>query len=303
MRNPYVYSAGAGLLAAIALLFAAIAFPPLLLVAGLSIYFVGLVWGYSAAMLAAAVGVLALSFLPGDARIVLGAIIGVPAVILTAAADMLRSRVHADAQTGWLVLLAAAMGGLVAATVMIGLHPHTDTLRQDLIKAIEQSYQMSGQAVLTPEEMSELADRVIAYLPATIGILATGIPLLNLWLAGRIARAACMLRQSWPDIAALRFPSGTGFLLALSLLGVMTVPDSAGVAATGISSALLFAYLLAGLAVIHFVSRGKSWRAVALIGTYVSLIWLALPVILLGLIDSIYPLRRTPPQAPNDNIT
>lgn len=303
MRNPYILSAGAGIVAAFALLVSAAVFPPLIIIAGLSIYLVGLVWGYAAAMLAAATGVLALSVLPHDAHIVLGLGLGLPAVLVTAVVDAVRTRLPPDAQTGWIVLAAAGFGGLVSALAMTSLEPQMDTLRQELTKSIEQSYAMSGQTPPGTEELKSITDRVVAYLPSTLAIMAMGFPLLNLWLAGRIARSAGLLRQAWPDLAALRLPTGTALVLGLALLALTLLSGTASVAATSISAALLFGYLLVGLAVVHYVSRGKSWRTVALVATYISLIWLALPILIVGLIDAIYPLRGRPPSTPSDNAT
>ena len=69
--------------------------------------------------------------------------------------------------------------------------------------------------------------------------------------------------------------------------------------AISVFGAFFIAYLLLGLAVIHYLTRGKSWRPFALSAIYIGLflvnIWLAIPIILLGLADTVFSLRGPPP--------
>lgn len=301
MRNAYLMSAGAGVVSAMALLLSAVAFPPLLPFAGVPIFVVGLVWGYAAALLAAATGVLALSVVSDEARMTLALYLGLPAVALTylASADWLRNGaqglpVALSSQVGRIVLGAAILGGLFSALMMVGVHEKVDVFRQELTKTIEESYQYTGQPAPSASEVSATADTVIRVLPATLALTATAMNLFNLWVAGRLVRAAGLLKQPWPDLAACRFPPGTPIVLAVSLICALTLSDGAALVATSLSSALLVAYLLMGLAVIHYVTRGRRWRPVALLGVYIGLLWLAVPIIAMGLLDTVFPLRKPP---------
>ena len=65
-----------------------------------------------------------------------------------------------------------------------------------------------------------------------------------------------------------------------------------------------FAYVLMGLAVVHFITRGQPWRGFALWGLYAALLVLStgvsLAIALLGLADGFVSIRRrtgTPPPA------
>lgn len=298
MRNAYLMSAGAGIVSAIALLLSAVAFPPLLPFAGVPIFVVGLVWGYAAALLAAATGVLALSVVSDEARMTLALFLGLPAVALTylASTDWLRNAQGLPAalssQVGRIVLGAAILGGLFSALMMVGVHEKVDEFRQELTKAIEESYQYTGQPAPSVSEVSATADTVIRLLPATLALTATVMNLFSLWVAGRLLRAAGLLNQPWPDLAAFRFPPGTPIVLAVSLICALTLSEGGALVATSLSSALLVAFLLLGLAVIHYVTRGKRWRPVALLGVYIGLLWLAVPIIALGLLDTVFPLRK-----------
>ena len=66
-------------------------------------------------------------------------------------------------------------------------------------------------------------------------------------------------------------------------------------AALGLAGALLFAYVLQGLAVIHVYSRGASFRAVLLAAVYLGILllgWVALVVAILGLAEPLLGLRQ-----------
>ena len=68
---------------------------------------------------------------------------------------------------------------------------------------------------------------------------------LNLYLAGRIARASGRLGRDWPDLPALAYPPGFPLLVALALAASFA-PGAIGVAGASFSGALLVAYLIAG---------------------------------------------------------
>ncbi len=65
-----------------------------------------------------------------------------------------------------------------------------------------------------------------------------------------------------------------------------------------VSGALFLAYVLLGLAIAHYATRGAGWRSFALWALYAALLFIN-PVILIvalaGLVDTIWPLRRPPP--------
>ena len=79
----------------------------------------------------------------------------------------------------------------------------------------------------------------------------------NLYLAGRIARASGQLGRDWPDLPALAYPAGFPLLVALALAASFA-PGTLGVAGASFSGALLIAYLIAGLALMHFIARGRA---------------------------------------------
>jgi hypothetical protein len=69
-----------------------------------------------------------------------------------------------------------------------------------------------------------------------------------------------------------------------------------GLIARAFAGALFFAYVLLGLAVVHYVTRGNTWRPFALWGMYFLLFIIntlvSLALALLGLADAIWPIRK-----------
>jgi hypothetical protein len=80
-----------------------------------------------------------------------------------------------------------------------------------------------------------------------------------------------------------------------------------GMAGKAVSGALFLAYLIAGLAIVHHLTRGAAWRPFALALMYLFMVVPPLPTLInpvpliiaaLGLADAIFAFRhRPPPQA------
>jgi hypothetical protein len=72
-----------------------------------------------------------------------------------------------------------------------------------------------------------------------------------------------------------------------------------GLIGAGFAGPLFLAYVLLGLAVVHYITRGRSWRPFALWGLYVALFVMntvaSLAIALLGLSESIWSIRKRAP--------
>jgi hypothetical protein len=125
--------------------------------------------------------------------------------------------------------------------------------------ALEQSADLRLQAP-TEEQVGAFADLVVAVAPSALAVYWLLIMTPNLYLAGRIVGASGHLARDWPDLPALAYPTGFALLLGLALLAAAFAPGALGIAGTSFTGALLFAHLLAGLALVHFVARrGARW--------------------------------------------
>ncbi len=117
----------------------------------------------------------------------------------------------------------------------------------------------------------------------------------NIWAAARITLASGRFRAPWPDLPrSLRVPRLLALLLAAAL-GLCFAGGIAGLAGLAVTGALIMAFAAQGLAVIHDVTRGKSFRLPLLIIVYLSLAllmpWLLAAYAFLGLCDAGFSFR------------
>ncbi len=206
---------------------------------------------------------------------------------------------------GRIVIWTALLAALLSLVSMLILGTNVEALRGSLRSFIEavvhnQLPPGGGEQALGEEELNALTDMAAQLLPAGSAVTWMGALLLNLWLAGRVTLASGRLERPWPDLAAITYPPGTPLLLCAAILGTF-LSGYLAVAATAVTGAFFLAYVLLGLAIIHFLTRGKSWRPFALWGLYAALLvlntGLSLAIAILGLAESVLPLRarRLPP--------
>jgi hypothetical protein len=92
-------------------------------------------------------------------------------------------------------------------------------------------------------------------------------------------------------------------LLFAGALVASFLPGLPGLVATGFAGALLFAFVLQGLAVIHVYSRGLMFRSVLLVAVYLGILllgWVAILIAILGIAEPMLHLRdrgQKPPSA------
>lgn len=323
MANVFLIGLGAGLVSAV--VFASATTGPLLirfllfLVTPLPMALAGLGWGVQAAAVGGIVGavVVALASTP-LVGLVFAASQALPVVVLSYLVLLARPAPTPPGAaptlewypTGRLVVWATLIAGALAAVLLLTMGGDLDELRTGLRAIIEKAVkedlpQISGAPPLADTDIETLTEVAMVLLPAATAVSSMTGLLLSLWLAGRVTLASGQLARPWPDLAAIEYPRGTPLALAASLLasGIEGLP---GMVAAGFAGAFFLAYVLLGLAVIHYLTRGATWRGFALWGLYISLLvvnsWIALIVAVIGLADSFFGFRRArpPPSASHD---
>jgi hypothetical protein len=319
MRNRLLVGAGLGLVAAV--VFASATTGPLIarfilfFITPLPIALAGLGWGWLAAAVAGAVGMLLLAIGAGIHVALLFALSQVvPMVVLTHLALLSRSGPAGGETIEWyppgrLVIWAAVLAAVLAFASLMLIGGDLENVRTALGDFIEKTVRNSlpelTNAPLTEVEIKELAEAALWLLPAASAISWMGGLLFNLWLAGRVTLASGQLMRPWPDLAAIEYPRGTSLAFAGSLLALLMTSGHVALAASGIFGALFLAYMLLGLAIIHYTTRGAAWRPFALWALYAALLflnmWIGVLAAILGLSESIFGLRRRypPPSGPS----
>ena len=191
--------------------------------------------------------------------------------------------------------VAMATGVVLFGALMMGAG--TDAFRHSIAEVLDRMVAGEAGAALGFSEdldTAALSQGLARVLPAVSAAIWTLTMLLNLWLGGRITIASGRLARPMPGFAGMRYPTtvALAFGVALALAFVPGVPGLAGgIAAT----ALLVAYFLLGLAVIHMVTRDMAGRAFLLAGLYMMVllvIWVVPVIAMLGLAEHILRLRE-----------
>ena len=306
---------GAGLISAI--VFASATTGPLLvrillfLLTPLALFLAGLSAGTRAAAIAGIAGsALVIAAGGSTAALIFATSQALPVVVLVHLASLNR---QTEGETEWypvgrIVIAVVLMAAAFSTLTLFLLGGNVETLRETLRTLLESFIQnelakMPDAPPLGPKEIDEVTTVTLTLLPAASAISTMGSLLFNMWLAGRITLASGQLRRPWPDLAAMTYPPGTPLMLAVATAAAF-LSGLAGLIATGFAGPLFLAYVLMGLAVVHYVTRGRPWRPFALWALYAALFIVntiaSLAVAILGLTESVWPLRKMiqPPSEP-----
>jgi len=323
-RKPLLLGIGAGLVSA--LLFASVSTGTLL---GLFVLFflspmpvaiAGLGWGWPASAAAAGIGTLVVAVVgTGRAALFYALALGLPTAVLSYLLLLSRpaavSRPDQDQEQaslewypiGRAVAWAALWAGVLGAMALLTTGTDIAGLRAVLRAAFERMLQTGAglppglNRSLQPSELDSIAELMVLSFAGAIATLWMAVALLNFWGAGHVTRVSGQLTRPWPDLAAITLPrvATIGFAAAMALT---FVPGIFGLAASAFASALLFAHMLVGLAIVHYVSRGSAMRPLLLTALYAALVLLSpfsgLLVALAGLAEPFSPWRRRWPAAP-----
>ena len=194
------------------------------------------------------------------------------------------------------VVMAAVLFAVVAVTLQLGLEIMAQgglaKVDAALVAQAEQYVRdlaEKSQSGLGAEQLHNSALVFAALEPWVKASSKVVFFLVNLWLAARIARTSGAFGDGWPDIPRnLRLPRSAALALAVSL-GLSFTTSLVGLVSHIVSGALIAAFALQGLAVIHALTRGRTWRMPALAFTY-----LLVPLVfwaVLGLLDTAFSFR------------
>lgn len=322
MPIPLLIGAGSGLISAALFASATTATALLFYLAPLPLCLAGLGWGGGAAIVAALSGTVVVAAALGLGTGALYALsFAAPAALLTHLILLSRPAAAAPDQAagglewyppGRLVAWAAVLAGLLAAILVLALGYDQETYRESIRQMLSHSALKEldrDGTLLTEENIANLANVLARALPAAFAIIWLTVTLFNLWMAGLIVEASSRALRPWPDLHGLELPNSLVLLFA-GALAASFIPGLPGLLATGFAGALLFAYVLQGLSVIHVYSQGVPLRWLLLATVYLGILflgWLAIVVAILGLAEPLLGLRRraqpgNPPSKPNGTI-
>jgi hypothetical protein len=308
MKPNYPIALGAGLISAV--VFASATTGPfpvrmlLLALLAMPIALAGFSYNAKTAIAAALIGTGAVALVFKPAGILLFTLAVFPAAGLVYLA--LLNREDEDGTKYWypvgrLLLAAEIVAAALVAIALLTLVGDMSELRTAVKAAVESviAQGMSGLptgAKLSDEQLTQTADVMLILLPAAGASMVLGSLLLALWLGARVARASGTLVRPWPDIAAFSFPGGAPLLLVISFLATMVLTDKAQLVALAFAGTFYTGYVLLGLAIAHYTTRGLAFRGALLAALYMVVLLVnsgaSLVLAIVGLADSLYPFRR-----------
>ena len=309
MPTPLLIGAGSGLVSAALFGSAATATAIagiLFYLAPLPLCLAGLGWGSAAAAAGVLSGTLALALLLGlPTAAVFAFAIGIPIAALCYLILLSRAPVTAEGASvgavewyppGRLIGWAAVIAGSLAAVVVLFLGYDQETYRESIKSALEHSAlkELDRDGILTEENIANLTVVLARALPAAIAGIWLCIALFNLWMGGLIVHASGRALRPWPRLDAIDLPNMFFIVFAVSLV-LSFIPGLIGLVATGFAGAMLFAFVMQGLAVLHVYTRGVPFRGLLLAAVYLGIFllgWVALVVAIIGLSEPMLRLRE-----------
>jgi hypothetical protein len=271
----------------------------------------GLGWGWGAGTVAAASG--AASIVAGGgvrSAVVYLAALGAPAAVLSYLALLNRPAEAAEGTgavewypIGRMVAWATLWAGLVAAAGLLTIGSDFASVRAALLDMLEKTIFLdagsAGGGKVTPEQKQAFAGLMTAFLPWAFATTWFTVAILNLWVAGHVTARSGRLIRPWPDLSTIVLPAAMPLGFGAAVIGMM-LPDMPGLVSAAFASALLFAFMLVGLGILHRLTRGFAVRPFLLAAVYGGLIFLPpfsnLIVALVGVAEP-FLRRRLPPPA------
>ncbi len=196
---------------------------------------------------------------------------------------------------GRLLLWTSFMGGALMSLTAVMLGPRLEDFRATLRELAGRMFTaMNAKAEMTAEQLQGLTSFVVNMTPLVATILWVLATLGNMWLAARLVRAFGYESRPWAPFWKLTFhPRAMAALAVASFASFL--PGMAGLIGEIFAAALMAAFAILGLAVMHALTLGNPWRGMILGVLYAGLLvvnWLiALPLIVLALADLSFGLR------------
>jgi hypothetical protein len=309
MPIAFIIGAGSGLVSAALFASAATATAlagVLFYLAPLPLCLAGLGWGGMAALISALTGTVVIAASLGPATAAIFALsVAAPTALLAHLALLSRPAATPQGQMvgalewyppgrllGWAALMAGVLAGILVLVLGYDQEAYRQSIREILEHSTLKELDRDG-TLFTEETIAGLSGMLARALPAAFAVIWLTITLFNLWMAGLIVDASGRALRPWPNLHALELPNAFVLIFAVALVASF-LPGLAGLLATGLAGALLFAYVLQGLAVIHVYSRGVPLRALLLAAVYLGILllgWVAIAVAILGLGEPLFRLR------------
>jgi hypothetical protein len=193
---------------------------------------------------------------------------------------------------GRILLWIAGFASLATITALLTLGSDAETITNSLRSGLMRILGPRDAAASRDIERWVAAFAIVA--PAAATIVAMMTLTLNLWLAGKITATSGRLQRPWPELKSAELPPMTLVALCVAL-ALCFVGGLVAMFSQIVTTALMMAYGLTGFAVLHTLTLALKSRVFWLCCTYAIVVafgWPLLAMIVLGLADAMFGLRR-----------
>ncbi len=197
---------------------------------------------------------------------------------------------------GRLLLWTAFMGGTLMSITLLMTGPGIGAIEANMGRMATQMLALSGAAgELKPEQLAELKTFMVRATPLVSTAFWMLAMLGNFWLAAVVVKAFGYEMRPWAPFWRLTFHPRAMIALAIASFASF-LPGVFGLIGSVFAVALMSAFAILGLAVMHALTLGNPWRNALLGMLYAALLFLnwllALPLIVLALADLSFGLRQ-----------
>ncbi|WP_426609290.1 DUF2232 domain-containing protein [Bradyrhizobium sp. McL0616] len=205
---------------------------------------------------------------------------------------------------GRILLWIAALATLVTAGSLLSLGTDATTIGEAMRRGFARVLSLMGEAAVT--ESDPRVSVMVAVTPVLVAAAQMATLSLNLWLAAKAAAVSGKLHRPWPDLSSTSLPPMTLVALCVALAFSFS-SGIGGILAVVVTTVLMMAYALIGLAVLHIITRDLNNRAFWLAAAYAIIFMFSVSLVLLtalGLADAVFGFRerflrnRQPPPLP-----
>ncbi len=312
MTNWIAIAILAGLVAALAFSAAIIvptAWTLLFFFAPLPLFVAGLGYGLTVTLVAAAVGALALlAAVNLPAGILFFATAGLPAIVAVRLALLSRSVQTAPEAAptlewypeGRIVLAIALLATLLVTALLLSMGPGIEQYAATFSTQLDAMLKIEGPTPVTPEQVAQVKGFLLRIFPFAAGAGWTAITFLNFRLALAITSQLKIGARPPIRFGSMSFPMGALGLLAAAV-ATLVLPGMPGLVGLAFLGAMLIAFTILGLAVLHDLLEGHSMRVALLAALYFAVLVLgllpALPLVVLAVLDMVMGIRTRVRQA------
>lgn len=205
---------------------------------------------------------------------------------------------------GRILLWIAALATLLTAGSLYSLGSDASAISDAMRRGFAKILSLVSETTVT--ENDPRVGLMVAVIPVLVAASQMATLTLNLWLAAKVAAVSGRLHRPWPDLSGTSLPPMTLVALCVAL-AFSFFSGMTGILAVVVTTVLMMAYALVGLAVLHTITRDLANRGFWLATAYAILLMFSVSLVLLtalGLADAVFGFRerflrnRQPPPLP-----